>query len=140
MKKQLTKAISKKVFTLFFAAFIFVAQSASAYAQKTGDTSTAQRGAEISYEGVQGKNLIFNVAYKNELAEPFQLIITNDFNDVLYLKEYNSQPLNTKLSFTEVPENCKLTFSIKTGKKELSQAFKINSRVKTVEEYIVKGI
>jgi hypothetical protein len=42
--------------------------------------------------------------------------------------------------FSEYPENCKLTFSILSGRKELSQSFEINSQVRTVEEFIVKGI
>lgn len=137
MKKQLTKAISKKVFTLFFTAFVLCGASQSSYALPD---STPAKGAEIVYKGLQDRKLVFIINYRNEAAETFQLIVKNDQNEILYFKEYDGKPLNTKMLFSEVPENCKLIFSIKTGKKEVSQAFEINTQVKTVEEFIVKGI
>lgn len=137
MKKQLTKAISKKVFTLFFTAFVLCGGSQRSYALPD---STPAKGAEIVYKGLQDRKLVFIINYRNEAAETFQLIVKNDQNEILYFKEYDGKPLNTKMLFSEVPENCKLIFSIKTGKNEVSQAFEINTQVKTVEEFIVKGI
>ncbi|MCW3106981.1 MAG: hypothetical protein JWQ09_1487 [Segetibacter sp.] len=137
MKKQLIKAISKKVFTLFFAAFILCATAQSSYALPD---STPAKAAEITYKGLQDSRLVFLVNYKNEQSETFQLIVRNEQNDILYFKQYKAKPLNTKMLFSDVPENGKLTFLIKTGKKEISQAFQINTQVKTMEEFIVKGL
>ena len=140
MKKQSINAISNKVFTFLFVAFLLTGTVSMANPQVRDTTVNSAKGAEISYEGLRGKQLVFNVAYKNGLSESFQLIIKNDFEEVIYFKAFDAQPLNTKLFFSEIPENCKLTFLIKTGKKEISQAFKISSEVKTVEEYVVKGL
>jgi hypothetical protein len=135
MKKQSTNAISKKVFSLFLAASLLCASSQSLYAN-----DTANKGAEISYKGLQDKNLVFNINYKNELAEAFELVIKNDHNEVIYLKQFDAKPLNTTLLFTEVPEQCTLSFIIRTGKKEVAQLFEIDTQVKTVQEYVVKGL
>jgi hypothetical protein len=83
---------------------------------------------------------MFNINYKNELAEKFLLTIKNELGETIYAKQYESKPLNKTMLFSEFPENGKLTFAIITGKKEFTQTFSINSQVKTVEEFIVKGI
>ncbi|MCW3114068.1 MAG: hypothetical protein JWR18_2464 [Segetibacter sp.] len=137
MKKQLIKAISKRVFTLFFAGFILCSGSQSVFA---ADESTKSKGVEVTYQGLRDKKLVFNVNYKNELSQPFQLTIKNDQDQIIYIKQFDAKPLNTTMLFSEFPENGKLTFLILSGKKEISQAFEINSEVRTVEELIVKGI
>ena len=138
MKKQLTKAISKKVFTFLFVVVISCTMSQSVYALP--DTLAISKGAEITYKGLSDKNLVFSVNYKNELAEPFELLIKNDQNEIIYVKQFDAKPLNRTLLFSEVPENCKLTFVITSGKKAISQSFEINAHIRTVEEFIVKGI
>lgn len=137
MKKQLIKPFSTRVFALFFAGFILFSGSQSVFA---ADDSTKNKGAEITYQGLRDKKLVFNVNYKNEISQPFQLTIKNDQHQIIYVKHFDAKPLNTTMLFSEFPENGKLTFSIISGKKEISQAFEINSEVRTVEELIVKGL
>ena len=137
MKKQSTAAISKRAVTLTLAAFLLLGFKSTA---SLLPDSTTLKAPEIVYQGLQDKNLVFNVNYINETGEPFQLIVKNEENMVLYFKEYKDKLVNSRILFTEVPENCKLTFSIKTGKREVSQAFEINTRIKTVEEFVVKGL
>ena len=142
MKKQSFYAISKKVFSFLLALIITVGISQSGYAASgsADKDSNKNKGVEITYQGARDKNLVFNVNYKNELSQPFQLIITNDQYQVIYSQTFDTKPLNRTILFSELPENCKLTFSIVSGKKEISQAFEINSQVRTVEEYVVKGL
>lgn len=137
MKKQLTKAISKKVFTFLFVAFVSCTMSTSLYALP--DT-TENKGAEITYKGIVDKKLAFNVNYKNELSQNFQLTIKNDQDQIIYSNQFDAKPFNKTMLFSDFPDNSRLTFLITIGKREFSQAFEINSHVTTVEEYIVKGI
>jgi hypothetical protein len=137
MKKQSTASISKKAFSLTLAAFLLLGFHSNATVLPD---SITLKGPEIAYQGLQDKNLVFNVNYTNETGEPFQLIVKNEENMILYFKEYKDKVVTTKILFTEVPENCKLTFTIKTGKKEVSQAFEVNTQIKTVEEFVVKGL
>jgi hypothetical protein len=137
MKKQSTAAISKRAVTLTLAAFLLFGFTSNA---NVLPDSATPKGPEIAYQGLQDKNLVFNVNYNNETGEPSQLMVKNEENVILYFKEYKDKLVNTKILFTDVPENCKLTFSIKTGKKEVSHAFEINTQIKTVEEFVVKGL
>ncbi len=138
MKKQSMHAISKKVFTVIIAAAISGVMAQSSYALP--DKNSA-KGFDISYTGRHDKGLAFNVNYKNELSEPFELIVKNDQDQVIYSEQYAAKAFNKSMIFSELPDNCKLTFSIVVGKKQVStQTFEIKSQVKTVEEYIVKGI
>jgi hypothetical protein len=137
MKKQSAGVISKRVLTLTLAAFLLLGSRQNIYALPSDPSA---RSVQIVYQGLQDKKLVFNVNYENESSQPFQLLVKNEENLVLYFKEYEAKPLNTRMLFTDIPENGKLTFIIRTGKKEVAQAFEINTQVKTVEEFIVKGI
>ncbi|MDB5247721.1 MAG: hypothetical protein JWQ40_2115 [Segetibacter sp.] len=139
MKKQFTTAITKKAFTFLVALVIIFCstQQSFAFADRSGSEI---KTAEITYSGVKDKALIFKVDYKNESSENFQLIIRNEQNDIIYARKYDGKPLNTDIYLSDVPEDCKLTFVIRSGKKEFSQAFAINTSVKTVSELEVKGL
>ena len=137
MKKQST--ISKSIWSFLIAFFVFGATTQQVFANPATNP-IADKAAEITYKGLQENKLAFNVSYQNELAQKFQLIVKNDQNEVIYLKDFEARPATVRILFSEVPQNCKLTFLIRTGKKEVSKAFEINSQIKTVEEYVVKGI
>lgn len=139
MKKQVTNAIKKKVFTLLVAFVMVFCSSVKLYALPDRPSSNT-KAAEISYKGLQDKLLVFKVDFKNESAQPFELVIKNDFNEIIYSKRFGAKALNTDVYLSDVPETCKLSFIIKTGKKDYSQSFEIDTRTKTVEEYLVKGI
>ncbi|MCW3079972.1 hypothetical protein [Segetibacter sp.] len=137
MKKQSTKAISTKVFTFLFAVLV-----SCTFAQKTYalPDSTTVKGVEVTYQGLRDKKLVFIVNYKNDLSQPFQLTVRNDQDQIIYASKFDAAPLNKTMLFSEFPENSKLTFLITAGKEKITQAFQINTQVRTVEEFIVKGI
>jgi hypothetical protein len=134
VKKQ---SISTKVFTFLFAVLVSCTFAQNTYAFPD---STSGKGVEVTYQGLQDKKLVFHVNYKNELAQPFQLTIRNDQDQIIYATKFESTPLNKTLLFSEFPETSRLTFLITTGKEKIAQSFEINTQVKTVEEFIVKGI
>jgi hypothetical protein len=135
MKKQLTTAISKAFCTALFVVFVSLSQSAYALPD-----SSINKEAEVTYQGLNDRKLMFNVSYRNESADPLQLTIKNDLGEIIYSRQFESKPLNKTMLFSEFPENSKLTFVITAGKKEMSQTFQINAEVKTVEEFVVKGL
>jgi len=139
MKKQLTNAIQKKVFTLLVAFVIVFSSTVTSYALPDRPSKVA-KNAEISYKGLQDKSLVFKVDYKNESAQPFELVIKNEFNDIIFAKKFNASPLNTDVYLSDVPESCKLSFTIRSGKKDFTQTFEINTKTKIVEEFLVKGV
>jgi hypothetical protein len=67
-------------------------------------------------------------------------VIKGEQNDILYSKSFEAKSLNTNILLSEMPEKSKVTFEIQTAKENLKQAFQIDSQVKTVEEYVVKGL
>ena len=139
MKKQLINSIGKKVFTSLVAfAFVFgsYAKTYALPAHSSGDTKSSY----VTYNGLKENNLVFKVDYKNELGQPFRLIIKNEHNDVLYRKMFDAKPLNTNVILTEVPDGSKLTFSIETRNNNFSKSFEVSSKIKTIEEYVVKGL
>lgn len=139
MKKQLTNAIEKKAFTLLLAFVTIFCSSVKSYALPDRPSNTA-KSAEISYKGLQDKSLVFKVDFKNESAQLFELVIKNDFNDIIYSRKFSAKPLNTDVYLSDVPESCKLSFIIRTGKKDYTQSFEIDTKTKTLQEYLVKGI
>jgi len=139
MKKQFSLAITKKVLTFSFALAVIFGTYAKSFAADN-ETANAAKSSYISYKGLKDNYLVFKVDYKNENAEPFQLVIKNEQSDVLYAKNFSSQPLNTNVLLTDIPDNSKLTFSILSKKNNVSQSFTIASEVKTTQEYVVKGL
>ncbi len=139
MKKQLIHSIEKKAFT-FAVAFALIFGSYSKTFAAPYEAATDVKSSYISYKGLKDNYLVFKVEYNNEAAQPFQLVIKNKQNDVLYSKTFDAKPLSTNVLLTEVPNDSKLTFSIVTKKNNYSQSFAIVSRVKTTEEYVVKGL
>ncbi len=139
MKKQLINSIEKKALTFSVALMLVFGNYAKSFEVKA-DSAAKTKSSFISYKGLRNDHLVFEVDYKNELSEPFELIIKNDQNDILYKKAFDAKPLNTDVLLTEVPDGIKLTFSIHTRKNNLNQSFEIDTRIKTTEEYVVKGI
>lgn len=139
MKKQFINSIGKKVFTFAVSFLLIFGSYAKSFAAPSGPASDA-KSAYISYKGLKDNYLVFKVDYENQLAQPFELVIKNEHNEVLYSKAFDAKPLNTNVLLTEVPDDSKLTFSIVTKKSNYSQSFAIASRVKTTQEYVVKGL
>lgn len=138
MKKQLI-SIQKKGFAFLVAFALIFSTYATSFATPESRVRD-EKASYISYKGLKDNYLVFKVDYKNEMAQPFQLVIKNGQNEVLYSKSFEAKPLNTNILLTEIPDNSKLTFLIQTKKSSFNQTFAIDSKVKTIEEYIVKDL
>lgn len=139
MKKQLINSIEKKACTFLVAFVLLFSNYAKTYASPEhpgGDTKSSY----ITYNGLKDNYLVFKVDYENDLAQAFDLVIKNEQNEVLYNKKFDAKPLNSDILLTEVPDGSKLTFSIVTKKNIFSKSFAIDTKVKTIEEYVVKGL
>ncbi len=139
MKKRFMNSIKKKVVTFSLAFILILGSSAKTFAA-LDQPASSEKSCDISYKGLRDSYLVFKVDYKNEVAQPFQLVIKNEQNDVLYIKTFEAKPLDTNVLLTDVPDDSKLTFSIVSKKNNYSQSFSIVSQVKTIEEYVVKGL
>src|SRR3954453_6587157 len=139
MTKQLINSIEKKAFTFIVAFTLIFSSYATSFASPASRVKDG-KSSYISYTGLKDNFLVFKVDYQNDLAEPFQLVIKNEQNEVLYKKMFEAKPLNTNVLLTELPDNSKLTFTIETKKNSFNQTFTIDTNVKTIQEYVVKGL
>ena len=139
MKKQSVIATGMKALAVLVC-FVVVSCSYSNSFASGGSIETAVKFNAVTYEGSKDQSLVFKVDYKNELAQAFKLVIRGEANDVFYSKSFDSKPLTVNIVLKELPENCKLTFEFQSPEKNLSQSFQIDTNVKTVEEYVVKGL
>ncbi len=139
MKKQFTTSIGKKVATLVTASVILLGSATASFAFPD-KAITKSVSANISYSGLKDQYTVFKVDYKNETLQPFELLIKNENQEIIFSKMYDGKPLNTDVYLSEVPDNCKLTFLIKTGKKNISQTFEISRTYKSVPEMEVTGL
>lgn len=139
MKKQLNIPIEKKALKFLVAFALLFGSYVTSFATPVGPTKDA-KSSYISYKGLKDKFLVFTVDYKNEMEQPFQLVIKNEHNDVLYSKSYEAKPLNKDILLTDLPDDSKLTFSIESKKNNYNQTFAIDTNVKTIQEYIVKDL
>jgi hypothetical protein len=140
MKKQFINSITKKAVAFSLAFALILAGYSNSFASASGPVGET-KAAYVTYKGLKDDNhLVFRIDYKNESEQPFQLVIKNDHGDVLYSKAFDAKPLNSNILLTELPDNSKLTFSIVSKTGNYSQSFKIDSKVRTTQEYIVKGL
>ena len=136
MKMQLKSTLVKGLLGFLVAAML----STTAFAGGNNPGSNANiNPAKVSFTGAKNEMLQFKVEYKNELAQPFVLIIKNEMNEVIYNRSFDAKPINFNIGFVEVPEDYNLTFSIKTANKEFNQTFTITKESSTVTDFIVKG-
>src|SRR4051812_38951742 len=126
MKKQFINSIAKKAFT-FSVALVLIFGSYATASAADNETASEAKSSYVSYKGLKENYLVFKVDYKNEKVQPFQLVIKNEQNDVLYIKNFEAKPLDTDVLLTEVPDNSKLTFSIVSKKDNYSKSFTIDS-------------
>ena len=93
----------------------------------------------VQYEGTTEKGIVFNVKYENAAASPFNLIIKNEYGEVVYQQQYNDKNFDKKVLLTKEPGDARLTFIIKSASVNLKQSFDITTSTRTVEDVVVKN-
>jgi hypothetical protein len=139
MTRQFLKEIKRKIFTLL-ALLIIICSGSSQLKAASGKTDNSKEEAQVVYKGVKNELLVFAIEYKNLSKENFAVEIKNDRNEIVYRQNFDAKPLSKNIYLSDVAEKCKLTFSIKSVKKQIDQSFEINHTIKTIEDYDVKEI
>lgn len=133
MNKQVLKFGSKAI---VLAAFWGTLSFSATAAGKVGDK---EAGSAVQYVGTTEKGIVFNVKYDNATAAPFNLIIKNEFGDVVYSQQYSDTNFDKKVMLTKEPGDARLTFIIRSASANIKQSFDIVTTTKTVEEVVVKN-
>ncbi len=93
----------------------------------------------VQYVGATDQGVVFNVKYDNATAEPFSLIIKNEYGDVVYQQQFKDKNFEKKVLLTKEPGEARLTFIIRSVSANVKQTFDISTTTKTVEEVVVKN-
>lgn len=109
----------------------------------SGFAGTTKGGKEaasaVQYVGATDQGILFNVKYDNTNAEPFTLVIKNEYGDVVYQQQFKDKNFDKKVVLTKEPGEAHLTFEIRSASSNIRQSFDIKTTTKTVEEIVVKN-
>lgn len=133
MNKQVLKFGSKII------VLAAIAGTLSLSATAAGKVSEKETASAVQYVGTTEKGIVFNVKYDNAMATPFNLIIKNEYGDVVYQQQYSDKNFDKKVMLTKEPGDAHLTFIIRSGSANIRQSFDITTTTKTVEEVVVKN-
>ncbi len=133
MNKQVLKFGLKRAVIL---AGLVGTLSFSGFAANREDTKEA---TAVHYVGTTEKGIVFNVKYDNADAAKFDLIIKNEYGDVIYQQQFNDKNFDKKVLLTKEPGDARLTFIIKSVSDNIRQSFDISTTTRTVQDVVVKN-
>ena len=133
MNKQVLKFGSKII------VLAAIAGSLSFSAIAADKASKKETASAVQYVGTTDKGIVFTVKYDNTAATPFNLIIKNEFGDVIYQQQYSDKNFDKRVMLTKEAGDARLTFIIKSASDNIKQSFDITTTTKTVEEVVVKN-
>ena len=93
----------------------------------------------VQYVGTTDKGIVFNVKYDNNDASKFDLIIKNEYGDIVYQQQFNDKNFDKKVLLTKEAGDAHLTFIIRSASANIKQSFDITTSTRTVEEVVVKN-
>ncbi len=136
MKKQVLNFRKAMLVAALVSAVSFSAMAAPATNKNDKSDKTAQNN--IQYVGSTDNGLVFNVKYDNIDFAKFDLIIKNEYGEVVYQQTFNDRNFDKKVMLVKEPGDARLTFIIK-GAETYKQSFDITTVTKTVEDVVVKN-
>jgi len=136
MKKQVLNFRKAMLVAALVSAVSFSAMAAPATSKNGKSDKTAQD--YIQYVGNTNDGIVFNVKYDNADAAKFDLVIKNEFGDVVYQQSFNDKNFDRKVILVKEPGDAHLTFIIK-GADTYKQSFDITTVTRTVEDVVVKN-
>ena len=98
-----------------------------------------ETASAVQYVGITDKGVMFNVKYNNADASKFELIIKNEYGEVVYQQQYNDKNFDKKVLLMKEPGDAHLTFIIKSASANIKQSFDITTTTRTVEDVVVKN-
>lgn len=136
MKKQVLNFKFSRAIVL---AAIAGTLSFSAMAGTTNSKESKNTQSSVQYVGATNNGIVFNVKNENTEAGKFDLIIKNEFGEVVYQQQYSEKGFDKKIVLVKEPGDARLTFIIRSGNATYKQAFDINTTTRTVEDVVVKS-
>ena len=136
MKKQVLNFRKAMLVAVLVSAVSFSAMAAPATSKNDKSDKTAQNN--IQYVGTKDDGIIFNVKYDNADAAKFDLIIKNEYGDVVYQQSFSDKNFDRRVMLVKEPGDAHLTFIIK-GADTYKQSFDITTVTRTVEDVVVKN-
>ena len=136
MKKQVLNFRKAMLVAALVSAVSFSAMAAPATSKNDKSDKTAQNN--IQYVGSTDNGIVFNVKYDNTDFAKFDLIIKNEYGEVVYQQTFNDRNFDRRVMLVKEPGDARLTFIIK-GAETYKQSFDITTVTKTVEDVVVKN-
>lgn len=135
MKKQV---INFKFSRAIVLAAIAGTLSLSAIAGTTNKASKNTQ-SDVQYVGTTNNGVVFNVKHDNTDAGKFDLVIKNEYGEIVYQQQYSDKAFDKKIVLVKEPGDARLTFIIRSGSNTYKQSFDINTTTRTVEDVVVKS-
>ena len=93
----------------------------------------------VQYVGTSNDGIVFNVKHENADAAKFDLIIKNEYGDIVYQQQYNDKNFDKRVVLVKEGGDARLTFIIRSGNTSYKQVFNITTTTKTVEDVVVEN-
>ena len=137
MKKQFFKAVSVKTYaTALLTSIILLSAFTKAGATESADSA---QSAKVTYIGLKGKMVGFNVNFTNTVTDKFVLELIDEEGKILFYRKISDKNFNKDIYLKNEGEgdHCKVKFIIKAGKNEFNHGFDISTKQTFVEDLVV---
>lgn len=135
MKKQVLAIGMRKAMMVAGFVSVLTVGAMAAPAENRKNTKLAQ--SEIEYVGTTKDGIVFNVKFENADAARFDLVIKNEYGDVVYQQQFSDKNFDKKILLVKEPGDAHLTFLIKAGDASYKESFDITTVIRTVEDVVV---
>ena len=136
MKKQVLNFRKAMAVAALVSAVSFSAMAAPATIKNGKSDKTEQNN--VQYVGSTDDGIVFNVKYDNPDSTKFDLIIKNEYGEVVYQQAFSDKNFDRRVMLVKEPGDAHLTFIIK-GSDTYKQSFDITTVTRTVEDVVVKN-
>jgi hypothetical protein len=137
MKKQLVARIRTYGKSLFFTTTTILILNISAKAQTTASKAPVTEKAVVTHLGLKEEGSIFQVKFPNETGEKFSLAIKDASGVILFNEVYDDKNFDKKFLITDIDNDAKLLFTIRSFKDKKSQTFESNSITRIIDDVVV---
>src|SRR4051812_33712690 len=120
MKKQVLK-FRKAMFVAALVSTVSLSAMAAPATVGKNDKNDKTAQSNIQYAGTTDEGIVFNVKYDNADAAKFDLIIKNEYGDVVYQQSFSDKDFEKKVMLVKEPGDAHLTFIIRTPNNDLKQ-------------------
>lgn len=138
MKKEIYIARPRKLYTALLTSMLLFAGISNVSAIPA--TARQDTAAQITYVGAIDNLITFNVQFENPSNEKFILELTDEFGEVIYLRQFTEQHFNKNIQLKKLNEKCSVNFTVRTAKQSSSQRFEIDAQTRLVTETVVTKI